>query len=85
MSFRDLIRSEGFDGMEISLLCLAKMWDTVIGAICGNIFWLSSSTNKFNDIGIIIGISEDGNAYSTGHYLCLFIGGTGLLFKLISI
>ena len=81
LSFRELIRSEGFDGMEISLLCLAKMWDTVIGAICSNIFWLSRKTIKFNDIGIVIGIKEDGNVYSTGQYNCFLEGGTDLLLE----
>ena len=72
MNFRELICSGAFDGMEISMLVLAKMWDTVIGGISGKMFWLSRRTNKFNEIGIIVGINEDGNVYSTG--LVFFLG-----------
>ena len=64
--YRELVRSEAFDGMEISLLCLAWMFNTVIGAISGDVFWLSQNTLKFDRISIIVGLDAAGNVYSTG-------------------
>lgn len=54
--YSELVCSEAFDGMEISLLCLARMFQTVIGAISGDVFWLSKDTLKFDHISIIVGL-----------------------------
>ena len=67
-SYWELVRSEAFDGMEISMICLAHMFDMVIAAISGETFWVSRNTLKFNEIAIIVGLNADGHIYSTGNY-----------------
>ena len=67
-SYQELVRSEAFDGMEISMICLAHIFDMVIAAISGETFWVSRNTLKFNEIAIIVGLNADGHVYSTGNY-----------------
>ena len=65
-NFRELLKRGIFDVADISLLILSRMLNTVIATICGEKFWLSTTTLKFNDISIIVGLEADGSVYSTG-------------------
>ena len=64
--FRDYVRRESMNGMDISLLVMSRMFNTVIGVIAGDIFWISHVTLKWNDIKILIGLSPTGAVYATG-------------------
>ena len=69
MVFRDMVRRESMNGMDISLLVMARMFNTVIGVISGDKFWVSHSTLKWNDVKIIVGLSANGSIYSTSNFL----------------
>ena len=58
------------NGMDISLLVMSRMFNTVIGVISGDQFWVSHSTLKWNEVQIIVGLSPNGSIYSTGNVYC---------------
>ena len=64
--FRDAVRRESITGMDISLLVLSRMFSKIIGIISGENFWISHIMLKWNEIKILIGLSDTGAIYATG-------------------
>ena len=61
------------NGMDVSLLVMSRMFNTVIGAISGDQFWVSHATLKWNDVQIIVGLSPNGSIYATGMFVVITI------------